>query len=290
MTPSPPPSQRMLDAYDGFTRGERRLADFLLETPDALAVSSASEIAARAGVSKATAARFFRRLGYASFKVAKRDAVGLRGAPARAVVRDAAPGAVGHGPARLDLAQHLAAEVQNLVRSVEQIRSDELAQAAHILARADKLWVVGFGDNYPLAHFARALLIRVRADIRMIPLGGFPIPEEFASIHAADAMLAFGAGRRARGLRAIMRSAIGAGARVVYVTDQANRAGADAATVTLRARSRGVGVFDSMTAAVSVVTYLCSSLAAVSGEPAIERMRAIEAIHDEWGDLLPGDI
>lgn len=169
---------------------------------------------------------------------------------------------------RLDLAQHLAAEVQNLVRSVEQIRSDELAQAAHILARADKLWVVGFGGNYPLAHFARALLIRVRADIRMIPLGGFPIPEEFASIHAADAMLAFGAGRRARGLRAITRSAIGAGARVVYVTDQANRAGADAATVTLRARSRGVGVFDSMTAAVS-------------GEPAIERMRAIEAIHDE---------
>lgn len=286
MTPSPPPLQRMLDAYDGFTRGERRLADFLLETPDALAVSSASEIAARAGVSKATAARFFRRLGYASFKVAKRDAVGLRGAPARA----AAQGAIGRDPVRLDLAQHLAAEVQNLVRSVEQLRSDELAQAAHILARADKLWVVGFGDNYPLAHFARALLIRVRADIRMIPLGGFPIPEEFASIHASDAMLAFGAGRRARGLRAIMRSAIGAGARVVYVTDQANRAGAEAATVTLRARSRGVGVFDSMTAAVSIVTYLCSSLAAVSGEPAIERMRAIEAIHDEWGDLLPGDI
>jgi hypothetical protein len=31
-----------------------------------------------------------------------------------------------------------------------------------MMARAEKLWIVGFGENYPLAHFARALLIRVK--------------------------------------------------------------------------------------------------------------------------------
>lgn len=279
-----PPLQRILDAYDDLTRGERRLADYLLETPGALASEQASAIADRAGVSKATAARFFRRLGYASFKVARDDARRKPPAPSGTEPprTDAAP--------RPDLAQHLAAEVQNLVRSAEQLRSDEVAHAVGVLARADKLWIVGFGDNYPLAHFARALLIRVRPDIRMIPIGGFPIPEEFASIHAADAMLAFGAGARTRGLRAIMRSATAAGAQVVYVTDQANRAGADAARISLRARSRGVGVFDSMTAAVSITTFLCSALAARLGESAIERLQAIERIHDEWGDLLPGDV
>ena len=40
-----------------------------------------------------------------------------------------------------------------------------------------------------MALFARALLIKVFPDIRMIPLSGFPVPEEFASIDPEDAVL-----------------------------------------------------------------------------------------------------
>ncbi|MFK8082460.1 MAG: hypothetical protein AB8B97_19410 [Granulosicoccus sp.] len=74
------------------------------------------------------------------------------------------------------LADHLQNDVQNLLHSIEAVRPDELADAALHLARADKIWVVGFGENYPLAHFARALLIRIKPDIRMIPIGGFSVP------------------------------------------------------------------------------------------------------------------
>jgi DNA-binding MurR/RpiR family transcriptional regulator len=264
--------QRVLESYDDLSRGERRLADLLLENPDLLALRQAGEIATRAGVSRATAARFFRRLGYPSFRAAQRRARGAGTA------------------ARLDLSQHLAADVQNLVRTVEALRPDEVGAAALAMARAEKLWVVGFGDNYALAHYARALLIRVKPDIRMIPIGGFSIPEEFASIGAADAMLALGVGRRTRSLRSVMRSAVRAGATVVLVTDQAAPAGPDAAAVTIRCRTKGAGVFESAAAPVSVLAYLCSSLALRIGQAAIERLEAIDAIHDEWGDLLPGDL
>jgi DNA-binding MurR/RpiR family transcriptional regulator len=64
-------SQRILDAYDELTRRERRLADLLLEDLDTLVLKSATEISEKAGVSKATTARFFRRLGYPSFKAAQ---------------------------------------------------------------------------------------------------------------------------------------------------------------------------------------------------------------------------
>jgi hypothetical protein len=78
------------------------------------------------------------------------------------------------------------------VKQPFRLRAYELNQAIQSMARAEKLWVVGFGDNYPLAHFARALLIRIKADIRMIPIGGFSVPEEFASIKPTDAMIALG--------------------------------------------------------------------------------------------------
>jgi DNA-binding MurR/RpiR family transcriptional regulator len=279
-------SQRILDVQDQLTRTERRLATLLLENPEAVALQSASELAQKAGVSKATTARFFQRLGYPSFKTA-RSAV--RDAPAGSRATDQKP----HPDDKavpLGLAEHLAADVQNLIRTIEQLRSDEVDVAVRMLARAEKLWVVGFGENYPLAHFARALLIRVKADIRMIPIGGFSIPEEFASITDADTMLAFGLGRRTRGLRSIMRSAVAAGAQVIYVTDQVGRSGPDVAGVTLRCRTHGAGVFASWVAPVSIVTYVCSALAVRIGGTAMERLQAIEQIHSEWGDLIQGDL
>ena len=274
--PDKPLSQRVLDAYDEMTKSERRLADLLFEHPNALVLYSASDLSEQARVSKATTARFFQRLGYPSFRTAQKASR----QPQPIAIEPSRFGRFGNA----DIGEHLAADMQNLVRSVEQLRSDELSLAIQLMARAEKLWIVGFGDNYPLAHFARSLLIRVKADIRMIPIGGFSVPEEFASIQASDAMLALGVGRKTRNLRSIMRSAVGAKAQVVLVTDQASRAGSDVATVTFRCRTKGSGVFDSVVAPVSLVTYLCSALALKIGQAAIERLQFIEQIHDEWGD------
>jgi DNA-binding MurR/RpiR family transcriptional regulator len=280
-----PLAQRILDAYDDLTKGERRLADLLLENSDALVLYSASDLSDRAGVSKATTARFFQGLGYPSFRAAQKDARQPEPLPSPDEVR------IGRiASSRADLSDHLAHDIQNLIRTVEQLRSDEIAQAVNLLARAEKLWVVGFADNYALAHFVRALLIRVKPDIRMIPIGGFSVPEEFASIRSTDAMIALGVGRRTRSLRSIMRSANAAGAKVLLVTDQASRAGPDIAAVTLRCRTKGTGVFDSVVAPVSLLTYLCSSLALRIGQSAIDRLQFIDRIHEEWGDLISGDI
>ncbi|MBT9290930.1 MurR/RpiR family transcriptional regulator [Prosthecodimorpha staleyi] len=279
-------SQRILESYDDLTRQERRLADLLLENPDLLGLHSATEISGKANVSKATTARFFRRLGYASFKTAQKKAREGSNAPEPRSRPEKLERKVGRG----QLADHLAGDVQNLVRTIETLRSDELNMAIHLLARAEKFWVVGFGDNYPLAHFARALLIRIKPDIRMIPIGGFSVPEEFASISPTDAMLALGVGRKTRNLRSIMRSAIRAGVQVIYLTDQAARGSAEVANVTLRCRTRGVSVYESVVAPVSLITYLCSAVALRIGEDAIERLHFIEHIHEEWGDLVPGDL
>ena len=285
VTTEVPIAQRILREYDSLTKSERRLADHILTSPGSLKGSRATELAAAVGVSKATIARFLQRLGYGGLRAARQSGrandIGERERPAGGIPITER--------GRLTLASHLASEVQNLVRSTEALRSDLIAAAVQTLARADKLWVVGFGDNYPLAHFARALLIRVRPDIRMIPIGGFSVPEEFASISEQDALLALGVGRRTRALRAVMRSAVQAGARVIYVTNQTSPASPDLAAVTLRCRTGGAGMFDSVVAPVSLLSFLCAALAQQIGEPAVGRLKLIEEIHADWGEVLPGD-
>lgn len=278
-------SQRILEHYDDLTRSERRLADHLLQNADLLLLLSASDLSDRAGVSKATTARFFQRMGYPSFKTAQKQAREPTSGPSPEAERIQR-----FATSRTNISDHLAQDMQNLVRTVEQLRLDELALAIQTMAQAEKLWVVGFGDNYPLAHFARSQLIRVKPDIRMIPIGGFPIPEEFASIQASDTLIGFGIARRSKNLRSIMRSAVTAGAKTILITDQSSRAGKEIATVTLRCRTRGTGIFESAVAAVSLTTYLSSALALRLGQGAIERLEFIDRIHEEWDDLLTEDI
>jgi DNA-binding MurR/RpiR family transcriptional regulator len=273
-----PIGQRLLAAYDDMPRGERRLADLLLEDLDVVRHMTAGDLAEQAGVSKATAARLFRRLGYSGYKAAQREARTGPAPPAPSAEIPRPGGAAPSPSAFLD------SEVKHLVRTFELMRADEISHAVRLLRDGEKLWVVGFGDDYPLAHFARAQLIKLRPDIRMIPIGGFPIPEEFASISGADTVLALGVGRRTQALRNVIGSAARAGARVILVTDALGAGDKATASGILRSRADGPTLFGSSTATVSLITYICALLAARIGDTAVERLRTIAAIHAEWGD------
>lgn len=270
--------QRLLATYQDMPRAERRLADLLLEDVGIVRHFTSDELAGRAGVSKATATRLFRRVGYSGYRAVQREA---RENAVRPGQHRTAPQVAA---AANTISAYLDAEIKHLVRTFEQLRSDDLNEAVKLLRDGQKLWVVGFGEDYPLAHFARSLLIKLRSDIRMIPIGGFPIPEEFASINADDTMLALGVGRRTENFRNIIGSAARKGTKVILVTDTLSAGDKSAASVVLRGRCSGPTLFSSMTASVSLLTYLCARLAIQIGPKAVDRLRVIESIHREWND------
>ncbi|MAC78130.1 MAG: sugar isomerase [Rhodobacteraceae bacterium] len=271
-------AQRLLTAYDEMPRGERRLADVLLEDVSAVGRFTAADLAEQAGVSKATAARLFRRLGYSGYRDAQREVRDAKGTEAAVPKVPALSGGM------LSTGEYLDAEVKHLVRSFEALPADQVNQAVRMLCGAAKLWVVGFGEDYPLALFARAMLIKVFPDIRMIPLSGFPVPEEFASIKPADTVLAFGVGRRNPELRNVIGSSRRAGARIILVTNTLAAGDKRGADVILRGRSDGPTLFGSMTAPVSLITYLCARVASETGDSAVQRLKYIESIHTQWAE------
>ncbi|QEW23548.1 bifunctional glucokinase/RpiR family transcriptional regulator (plasmid) [Paracoccaceae bacterium] len=271
-------AQRLLTAYDEMPRGERRLADVLLEDVSAVGRFTAADLAEQAGVSKATAARLFRRLGYSGYRDAQREVRDAKGTEAAVPKVPALSGGM------LSTGEYLDAEVKHLVRSFEALPADQVNQAVRMLCGAGKLWVVGFGEDYPLALFARAMLIKVFPDIRMIPLSGFPVPEEFASIKPADTVLAFGVGRRNPELRNVIGSSRRAGARIILVTNTLAAGDKRGADVILRGRSDGPTLFGSMTAPVSLITYLCARVASETGDSAVQRLKYIESIHTQWAE------
>ena len=272
---------RIRETYDALPLGERKLAELILEMRGDLAAYSATELAARSGVSKATAARLVRRLGYADFHEMRQQA--------RNHYHNGSPLAELSNTLGLDatLAQHLAHDVAGLTRTIETIPAGDVQAAVSILADAQRVIVVGFRNSYAPAFYARELLVQVRPHVILLPVSGQTVSEELSDLGRGDAILAFGFRRRPPVLGRILRIAAAAKARTVLLGDSSIGKFGKSANIVLRCFNRGTRMFDSYVAAMSLVNYLGSGVALALGARAQERLHRIESLHDELSDLEP---
>ncbi|WP_207458202.1 MurR/RpiR family transcriptional regulator [Azospirillum sp. SYSU D00513] len=276
--PAPNIERRILDLYDQLTISERKLAKVVLEFQDSLAAFSATELADRAGVSKATAVRFFRRLGYESYNEARvqaRDAADL-GSPLMELLETEGPASAPN-----TLSAHLGQDLQNLTRTIEGLRSDTLNEAVTALAEAKRVWVVGFRESRALAVYARALLVQLKPDVRLAPAGDLSLVEDLADLAPGDTMLVLGFRRRQQGLLDALRAGRDAGARTILLTDPTAARSAGLAGIVLRCYTRSVSLFDSYVAPMSLLSHLISRLATALGDEAVERMDRMERMHGQ---------
>jgi DNA-binding MurR/RpiR family transcriptional regulator len=276
---SSPLARCIRDVYDRLPTGERRLADVILGMQSDLAAYSATELAERAGVSKATAARLVRRLGYNGYQEMRQQA--------RAHNENGSPlaglsDALGR---KGSLSHHLGHDLASLSQSLETIRPDLAERAIEILAEADRIWVVGYRNSHVLALYARGLLLQVKSDVRLLPMPGQTLAEELSALTARDAVLMVGFRRRPPALAKLLGTAAEVGARVVLLGDPSLGDIGKHADVTFRCLTQGSSLFDSYVAPVSLLNFLCSGVALALGESAQARLRRTEALHDFYGDF-----
>lgn len=273
---------RIQQRLDKLAPSERKLAELMLERQDDLLTYSATELAGFAGVSKATAARLFRSLGYSDFNEVRLQAREERNRTAPFERRlAAAPDVAG---AR-SIGLHLTGEIANLTRTFEELRSDRLSEAAEILAEAPRLWLLGLGLEEGLARHARLLLARLRPDVQLLGAQPGAWGEDLAMTGAGDALLLISVPPRPRILRPVLDYARTTRMGIVAVVDPASRAWAGRfARVTLACHGAGPQAAASGTTLASMVRLLASAVADRLGRSAAQRTELMAEIHEELED------
>lgn len=274
--------ERILALRDTFTDSEERLAHVTLECLANIAAYSGAELAQKAGVSKATAGRFFRRLGYENFNEARAEArdEADKGSPLYEMAGVRAPDAAGNA-----LGAHLAADLRNLVQTFERLDSQDVAQAVQAFVGARRICIAGFRNGRVLAQYAWALMTQLRDGVALVPGAGLNLAEDLADLGPDDVLLVMDFRRRVALLKPIVEHANRVGAKVVVLTDPTATELPARSDVVLRCVNSGAGVFDSYVAALSVINHMCSALARALGDAARERLQNIERLHDHYGDL-----
>lgn len=267
---------RIHESYAHLPEAERKLADVILEFPGDIAAYSATELAARAGVSKAAASRFFKRLGYRNFEEARRKA--------REAKRWGSPLYL---QSMQDLDQSLDAELAAymkdeqavLTRTFERLDRDLVRQASDRLVSARRICVLGFRNAHFLAAYFRLRLQQFRRNVYLLPATGETFGESLAEFGSEDLLVVIGTRRRARRLGEVMRLVKEAGAPILYLTDPSARRTPAFATWTISC-DLGEFVYDSYVGVLSVLRFLAIEASRTAGPEGRHHLESIERYHE----------
>ena len=271
---------RIYRAYPKLTRSEQRLADVLLEHQAELPQHNAVDLAAKADVSKSTAARLIRALGYRSFPEARRAVRNEQfwGSP-QAGGSTTMPN--GDAPA----ARMMEVDLENIRQTMGAIPEHRIADCASRIATARRVWIMGMRSGSGLAHHAEHYFDLVRPDVRVLEFGPGTLSRQGASLGSSDLLLVIAFRRRPRVLVRLLEAAREAGTQTVLITDASAAASARAADITLRCRTQSPAPFNTFTAAVTLINCLAWHVHAALGSEAIDRYRRIDKLVAEFDDV-----
>lgn len=272
----------ILTYYDELVPSERKLADVVMQHQANLASYSATELAQLAGVSKATAARFFRRLGYASFSQFRSDVRAHPSAESPLFKFEHVAKFAGNGSG---LARHFSIDAQNLATTLQNLNHDEIKAAVAALKGAQRVWVVGYRNGYATAFYAHALFSHAKPNVFLLNDSAAKVVDLMADVGANDVLFVVDFRRRTKLLGQVVGVAREAGAKIVLLTCAPVSALARPGDVILGCVTAGSAVFDSYVGPISVVNYLGASLVASMRPNARKRMERIERIHEALADL-----
>lgn len=277
-----PIEQLIRSRYDDFSPSDRKLGEAVVARQKDLVAFSATELAQLAGVSKASAARFFKRLGYKDFNEFR---AGVRArfsseSPLYNLDRVADKHQQNEG-----FASHVEADARNLAEMIKRVRPQDLNQALVLLKKARRLWVVGYRNGYASAFYAHALFSHARPDVTLINEMAAKSADILADMRKGDVVFAIDFRRRTRLLSRLFNVARDADASVVLLTYTPLSVLASQANVVLTCPIQGSAIFDSYAAAMSIVNYLGTQLVTNARSISRERMERIERIHELLDDL-----
>lgn len=273
---------RIQERYDELTPSEQKLAQFLLDRPDEILASSATELARYSGVSKATAARLFRSLGYSDFNDVRLQAREERNRTGP--VQQIPMPQVTTGKA-MTVPMHLQVESANLTRTFEELRTDVLNKAAEQVANAGRVWVAGLGNENGIARILRILLARVRPGVHLISENAATWPEEFSSTGPNDALVIIALRPWPKQIPTILAFAKTTRLKSVVITDPTSAGKAqrqDAIVLNCHVSTPWTEI--TQTSVLSMSQLLASAVAARLGTKANVRRELIADIAEEIED------
>jgi DNA-binding MurR/RpiR family transcriptional regulator len=272
--------------YDRLTQSQKRIAEYIVEHPQAVAFSTVDQMAGELDVNPSTIVRFTYRLGLNGFPdLQERMRELVRGQLSRTGDPINESQAAGHLEGT-SFGASLSHDWQNLHRTIAGLDAEAFNRAVNLLTRSRRVYVVAGFTTFPVAHYFALVLDRLRSDVSLLASNDAFATPRLVEIRPEDCVLAVTFPRYARGTHRVAMWAKENKAKVIAVTDSPISALGQIADVVLLAASASTGMQNSMVAPMAVANALLNGVAAVKGTSALERYSRHDRLMNRWDAFL----
>ena len=269
------------ESYSGFSKGQKRIADYIKEHYDIAAYMTAAKLGETVDVSESTVVRFVMELGFEGYPEFKRALSGLVRSKLTAVQRIKVTNSlIGDGDV---LEKVLYSDMEKIKRTLEGIDRGAFEDAVKSIVDAKTVYIMGMRGTSYLAALLNYSFRMISDNVRLIQTtSGSETFEQMMSIGRDDVLIAITFPRYSRSIIKGVEFARSCGANVIALTDSMNAPVASRADQVLVAESDMASYADSLVAPMSVINALIVAVARECGDRFTERLHRLESVWDEY--------
>ena len=264
-----------------FSKGQRRIAQYITEAYDKAAFMTASRLGKTVGVSESTVVRFAMDLrfdGYPSMQKAMQEMVLNR---LTSVQRIEVANDRMKNQDVISTVFH--SDMEKLRKTSEILDREEFNAAVNAIIKAKRVYILGVRSVEPLANFLGYYLNYMFNNVHIVSgFGTVEMFEKIVGVNSEDVVIAFSFPRYSSTATKGAQYCRSAGATVIGITDNRLSPLGSNSDHVLIAKSDMVSLVDSLVAPLSVINALIVAIASKKEKELARTFENLERIWDEY--------
>ena len=264
-----------------FSKGQRRIAQYILETYDKAAFMTAHRLGQAVGVSESTVVRFAVDLGYDGYPSMQKAMQEMVLNRLTSVQRIEVANDRMSGQDVVSMVLH--ADIEKLRQTGEVLDRNDFSAAVNAILNARQVFILGVRSAAPMADFLGHYLNYMLNNVHVVSdCSAGEMFEKIVSISDEDVVVAFSFPRYSSSTVKGAKYCRSVGAPVIGITDSRMSPLGQCSDHVLLAKSGMVSLVDSLVAPLSVINALVVAIASKREKELARTFDTLERIWDEY--------
>lgn len=267
-------------SYIRLSKGQKKIADYILENYDKVAFMTASKLGNKVGVSESTVVRFANALGYKGYPNLQKELQELIKTKLTTVQRLELSNS--YDDEEDVLRNVMKSDVENIRRTIEEINTNTFQGTIKAILNSKKVYILGMRSSTVLAQYLGFYLNFFMEDVNVVPSGINDIFDQLINIKENDVVIGISFPRYSKKTMEAVDFAKKKGATIVGITDSPFSPITNYSNYVLTARSNMASFVDSLVAPMSLINALIVGLSVKEKDKVTATFKNLESIWDEY--------
>lgn len=276
---------RIKDNYIKLSKGQKRIADYILENYNKVAFMTASSLGEIVGVSESTVVRFANALGYDGYPKLQKGLQESIKTKLTTVQRFELSKDIEIGENYVK--KVMTSDMDNIRKTIDVLNEDHIQDICDVIHGARKVFILGMRSSSVLSNYLGYYLNFIRDDVHIISIGVHDVFDYLVNLNADDVLITISFPRYSKRTFDIVKFAKDRGAKLIGITDSELSPLSPLVEYCLYAKYNMNTFIDSLVAPMSLINALIIAISINYKEDVEKNFEYLEKIWNEFNIYNP---